>query len=339
MDSSSKWQSTLFNLASFSLLAGLILTFVSWLELCTETCTEAHNYVFYGTKFEVFGGVYFILLNLLHLLSKKHQSLSFLVALLIVAGLGAEAMFIWLQKTQIGSFCTVCLSIAASLLLAGLFYFLMYYIKHREGGYMKSFSLLTVFAIGFIVAFGGVVKIDRLEAAQQEIKEQIKFGKTDSPIEIYLFTDWTCPACRALEPKLESLVKHVGESASFTFVDLAIHPETLNYSPYNLALMMNYKPYYFKARDALTQLSAKTKKPTDKQVTEVIKPIGFKFQELGYKDISVGMKYFEQLADKFKVEATPTLVIVNSETKKGQKLAGVEQINEENTAKVIEALK
>jgi thiol-disulfide isomerase/thioredoxin len=339
MNPSFKWQSVLYNLATFALLAGLILTFVSWLELCTEICSDAHNYVFYGTKFEVFGGVYFIMINLFHLLSRKHSSLSFLTALMIAAGLGAEVMFIWLQKTQIGSFCTVCLSIAVSLALAGIFYFLMYYLKYREGGYMKSLSLVSVFAIGFMIAFAGVTKINPLEAAQQEIQEQIKFGKTDSPIEIYLFTDWTCPACRMVEPKLEGLLKAVGEHASFTFVDLAIHPETLNYAPYNLALMMNYKPHYFKARDALTQLSAKTKKPTDKEVHAVIKPIGFKFQELGYEDISLGMKYFEQLADKFKVDATPTLVIVNRDTKKGQKLAGVEQINESNATKIIEAIK
>lgn len=339
MLSSPKWYSIFFNIAAIALLGGLILTFVSWMEICTETCTEAHNYQFYGAKFEVLGGLYFILVNLLHLLSKKQHKLFFLVGLLIAAGLGAEAMFIWLQKTQIGAFCTVCLSIAFCLLLAGFCYLLMYHIKHREGGYMKSFSLLTVFAIGFMVAFVGVSKVDRLEAAQQEIKEQIKFGKTDSPIEIYLFTDWTCPACRTLEPKLESLVRNIAQTASFTFVDLAIHPETLNYAPYNLALMMNYKPYYFKARDALTKLSVKTKKPTDKQVNEVINPIGFKFQELGYEEISIGMKYFEQLADSFKVDATPTLVIVNRETRKGQKLAGVDQINETNTIKVIEALK
>lgn len=337
---STKWQSILFNCATFFLLAGLVLTFVSWLELCSETCTEAHSYEFFGTKFEFIGGIYFILLNFLHLFSKKYKNLSFLVILLIAAGLGAEVMFIWLQKTQIGSFCPVCLAIATSLGFAGLFYFLMYFNHHKEfGGYMKSFSLIAAFAMGFMMAFGGVAKVNRLEAAQKEITEQIKFGKADSNIELYLFTDWVCPACRSLEPKLEQLVNKVSPQASFTFVDLAIHPETLNYAPYNLALMMNYKPYYFKARDALTQLSLKTKKPTDKQVTEVVAPLGIKFQELGYEDISLGMKYFEKLADQFHVEATPTLVIINRDTNKGHKLAGVEQISEENAAKMIETLR
>lgn len=340
MNLSSKQETIFFNAISFFLFAGLVLTFISWLELCTETCTEAHNYRFYGTKFEVFGGAYFILLNLVHLLSKKRRSLSYIVLLLIAGGLGAESFFIWLQKSQIGSFCPVCLAIAASLFMAGLLSLFLTVINRKpEGGYMKNFGLISVFAFGLIMAFVGVTKINPLEAAQQEIKEQIKFGKADSPVEVYLFTDWTCPACRSLEPKLESLVNKIGSLASFTFVDLAIHPETLNYSPYNLALMMNNKSHYFKARDALTQLSLKTKKPTDKQVTEAVSPIGIKFQELGYEDISLGMKYFEQLADKFKVEATPTLVIVNKDTKKGQKLAGVEQINETNATKIIEALK
>ncbi|MGK5593793.1 MAG: thioredoxin domain-containing protein [Parachlamydiaceae bacterium] len=338
--SSTKRNSILFNLATFFLLAGLVLTFVSWLQLCSETCTEAHHYEFFGKKFEFLGGIYFIFINFLHLFSKKFKSLSFLVALLIAAGLGAEVMFIWLQKTQIGHFCPVCLAIATSLGFAGLFYFLMYFNQHKEtGGYMKSFSLAAVFVIGFLVAFVGVEKVNRLEAAQKEITEQIKFGQASSNIELYLFTDWTCPACRSLEPRLEQLVKNIASTASFTFVDLAIHPETLNYAPYNLALMMNYKPDYFKARDALTQLSLKTKKPTDQQVTAALDPIGIRFQELGYEDISLGMKYFEKLADQFHVDATPTLVIINRNTKKGQKLAGAEQISLENTTKTVEALR
>ncbi|KAF3363111.1 putative O Protein-disulfide isomerase [Chlamydiales bacterium STE3] len=338
--SSTKWQSFFFNLATFCLLAGLVLTYVSWLELCTETCTEAHNYQFYGAKFEVFGGIYFICLNFIHLLSKKYRLLTFLAAFMIAAGLGAELMFIWLQKTQIGHFCSVCLAIAASLSCAGIFYYLTYFNNRSEfGGYMKGFSLLTAFAIGFVVAFSGIAKVDRLEAAQQEIKEQIKFGKVESPIEVYLFTDWSCTACRSIEPNLSSIFKKIENDASFTFVDLAIHHETLNYVPYNLALMMNYKPTYFQARDALTQLSIQTKKPTEKQVIEILAPLGIKFQELGYEDISIGMKYFEQLADKFHVDATPVLVAINRDTKKGHKLAGIDEITEANIVKAVEDLK
>lgn len=330
-----------FHLTTAALFAGLLLTFISWLKLCTESCSEAHNYRIFGLRFEFLGGFYFVLLGVLHLLSKEKSSLNFLVTLLVALGLGAEIFFIWIQKSEIGSWCPVCLSIAASLAIAATGCFLRIFNEENfnKGGIMKSFSALFTVFLGFLIAFGSVTKIDKLEAAENELKDKMKFGNVNSPIEVYIFTDWACPACRALEPKLEALAGKVMRKAAVTFVDVVVHPETLNYAPYNIAFMIQNKPQYFKARNALTKLSLDTKKPTEKQVTKAVAPYGIKFQELGYGDISLGMKYFDQLSDKYKVDATPTLVIINRDAKKGKKLSGLDEITESNTLKAIDALR
>lgn len=345
MKSNEKLHELWFKFATGSILIGLALTVISWLKLCSTTCSDAHNYRFFGMPFEILGGAFLILLLSMHLLTKKFPSLKIVVGLSIAGALGAEAMFIWIQKTEIGHWCPVCLAIASTLVFTGIFYILRYMTKptiNYQGGPMrarlKSLAFLGTFIFGFLIAFGGVTKINVLEAAEQEIKEKIKFGNSNSPVEVYLFTDWSCPACRALEPKLENIANKIMRKASLTFVDVVVHPETLNYAPYNLAFMIQNKPQYFKARDALTKLSLRTKKPTDSQVSRAL-PNGVKFQELGYEDISLGMKYFDQLSSKFDVRATPTMVIINRNAKKGKKLAGVEEITESNAMRVIDSLR
>lgn len=337
-----------YNLATFSIALGILLTFISLLSLCQEACTEAHNYQFLGTNFELIGIFYFLALMGAHMLSKTNPLFTLIAALMIAAGLGAETVFIWIQKTKIGHWCPICLSIAGTLLLTGfLYYFILQQhvsIKNEtQGGFMttaiKNWMLVITFGLGFVIAFTGVSKIDRLAAAEQAIQEKIKFGNTDSHLEVYVFTDWSCPACRTLEPKLKGIADKISDKASLTFVDFAIHPETLNYIPYNLAFMIQDKPKYFQAREALTKLSQKTKKPTDAQVTKAVSSSGITFHELAFEDISLGMKYFEHLADKYDVEATPTMILINSKAKTSKKLSGVEEINEANVLKALNSLK
>lgn len=337
-----------YNLATFSIALGILLTFISLLSLCQEACTEAHNYQFLGTSFELIGILFFLALMAVHMLSKTNPIFTLIAASMIAAALGAEAVFIWIQKTKIGHWCPICLSIAGTLLLTG---FLYYFILHqqvstkneKQGEFMnaalKNWMMVFTFGLGLSLAFTGVTKIDRLGAAEEALQEKIKFGNTDSPLEVYVFTDWSCPACRALEPKLKGIADKISDKASLTFVDFAIHPETLNYVPYNLAFMIQDKPKYFQAREALTKLSQKTKKPTDALIIKAVSPSGITFHELAYEDISLGMKYFEHLADKYDVEATPTMVLIDRNAKKSKKLSGVEEITEANVLKALDSLK
>lgn len=205
--------------------------------------------------------------------------------------------------------------------------------------FINSLFSSTALVVGLLAAFLGTSKYDAMEAAENTIKENIVFGPKDSNVEVFLFTDWACPACRKLEPGLEKMSNGITKDARLYFIDHAIHPETLNFIPYHLSFMLNNKPQYFKLRDMLTSISEKTGTPTEEQVAAAASKLGVKYNELNYADVAMGIKYFKALGEKFKIEGTPTMVIVNTETKKGKKLTGNNEITAENIQQAISTLK
>lgn len=292
--------------------------------------------------------IFFIVLFGTHLLSSKYPDLTFYTGLMIAGALGSEAKLIMIQKYEIGNSCPVCLSIASCIAVAAVCFGIKFLseiyasLKQRNkeeimNNFWKGISTVSVFVLGLLLAVIGVTRFDPLDAAENTIKESLIFGNKDSPIEVYLFTDWACPACRALEPEIEKMVPDIMKKARFTFVDHAIHTETLNYSPYNVSFMIRNKPEYLKLRHELTNLSIKTTAPTDEQIEKIAEKEGTKYQQLHFADIALSQKYFKQLAKQFSVSKTPTLVIVNRNTKKGKKLIGPE-ITEANVLKAIDSL-
>jgi protein-disulfide isomerase len=342
------WQKWLFWIIALAFCAGLILSIVSWLRICTGVCSESHNWRLFGLPFEVFGISYFAILLVMHRISLTSPGLSFYTGLMVAGGLGAEVKLIYIQKYDVGSWCPVCLSIAACIAAAALCFVIKYSfevsssIKQRNQGNImtnvwKGISGLSIFILGLLMTMIGALHFNPLDAAENTIKESLAFGNKDSPIEIYLFTDWACPACRQLEPELEKMFPDIIKQGRFTFVDHAVHTETLNYSPYNVSFMIKNKPQYLKLRRALTELSQETDAPTDEQIEKLAEKENTKYQQLHFSDIALSQKYFKQLAKQFKVSKTPTLVIINRETKKGKKLIGPE-ITEDNILKAVESL-
>lgn len=346
----SKPQKVCYYLISIALFAGLILSIVSYLELCSDECKASHDWLLFKIPFAPFGIAFFTAVLILHILSYRITALYYWTGLAIMGALGSEVVFILIQKYKIGHWCPVCLGIAASVFIAAAVHSYGYFrelqsslTKGHKGDFMQSLwkgiASLLVFLAGMLLAFVGVSKENKLQAAENTLKEQIAFGNPSSEIQAYLFTDWACPACRQLEGKLRLIIPTLFEKTKFYFVDLPVHKETLNYSPYNMSFMVNNKPKYLELRDFLTELSTQTGEPTDKQISEIAKKAGTQYRELNYADVSLGLKYWKELAKQFDMDATPTLVLVNQKAKKGKKLAGVEEITEANINKAIEALK
>lgn len=348
-DQTSTQSSTTYWVAGVALLCACGLTLMSWLQLCVQSCAEGHSYRLFGCTFESIGLTLFPIVTLLHFLSKKVVILSLVTGWLLCGMLGAEVIFIYTQKYKIGSWCPVCLVIAAALLVAGLAYLYDYYkgfkrsLENPERGPImvniyKGLTGIGFFVIGFLLAFAGTAKCSPLQAAENNIKQGLTFGDPDSNIEVYVFTDWSCPACRSLEPVFESMAPKVMKVAKLTFVDDPVHPETLNFTPYNVSFMVHNKDQYFKLRQALTELSEETKAPTDKQVEALASKLGVTYKQLSYADVALANKFFSHLIKQLDVEGTPTIVVVNQETQKGKKLAGAPKITEANVMKAIRSL-
>ncbi|NGX42912.1 MAG: hypothetical protein K940chlam7_01200 [Chlamydiae bacterium] len=337
-------------IVGLSIVAGLVLTLTSVLELCTSSCSEGHKYRMLGMSFGSFGMIFFVALGFIHTLSQRFEILSFTKSLLFASALGGEMMFIIVQKYYIGAWCPVCLGIAACVAVGSCALGYSYIKKHRtlirnenKGETMKSLyrgltSTAAVF-IGFVIAFLGVAKYDPLEAAQNSIKETLAFGDSSSDIEVYLFTDWACPACRKLEPNLQKMAEACMKEAKFIFVDHVVHPETLNFLPFHLSFLLNNKPKYFQLRQMLTEISETTGAPTEDEIETSAAQLGVTYNELNYSDVALGIKYFTKLGEKFKIKGTPTMVIINREAKKGKKLTGNKEITKDNALKAIETLK
>lgn len=322
-----------------ALSVAFILTIISALGLCSITCAKANDYTLFGGPFQLFGFLFFAGLIILQLLTLKYNEYKSLLALLIYSALGAEIYFIWIQKVEIGTFCPVCISIALCILIAA--FAATKNINHQGvimSKFQKGLTFLASTLTGFVIAFFGVAEVDVLEAKENNLKKELAFGKQDSPIEMYLFSDWACPACRQLEPKLEHLSAVLMTHGKLYFIDHAIHPETLNFTPYHLSFMLHDKNKYFQLREILSQISDQTKSPTDDEVEKAIKKVGVKYDQVDYADVALALRYFKSLGMKFNINGTPTLVIINTETKKGKKLKGSDAINEKNALEAIAAI-
>lgn len=332
METMPTWKRFLMGTALF---AGLILTILSLINACTDACVETHSYRLLGMPFEWTGLPYFAILITMFFLSNTRPLFSLITSLLLASGIGAEIMFILVQKYTIGVWCPLCLGIAASLGIAGIIWaseavshFKSLSHNCKKGGLMssvkRSLGSFSALIIGFTIAFVGISKRDDLNASQTTLEQHIAFGKTNSPIEIYVFTSWVCPACRKFEPALESMAPALMTNAKVIFVDYGVDDITLNFLPYNLSFMFYNKPEYLQMRGALKKLSDKTNEPDDKTVSKAISKLGLKYKEVNYASVAAAIEYFKEKATTLKIKSLPSLVIINNETKKVATLVGRE---------------
>jgi len=338
----------IFLITGLALIVGLALTAVSWMEVCSAACVEGHKYRLFGYKFEFFGLLFFCAATFCHILSRFIPIFSTVTALLVAGAVGSEIYFLYVQKVIIGQWCPVCISIAASVFFAAAALMTPFIIDLKtalhKGKFMNTLvralpPVSTMFLSFFLVAFIGVAKINPLQAKQDALREKIAFGKKDTAIEIYIFTDWFCTACRQAEPTIERMAPALEKEGTLYIIDAGFHQESLNFTPFNLSFMIYNKDKYFQLRQKLSDLARRTEEPTDDEVQEIIAPLNVELKELTFSEVNLGVKLFKKLRKQFGVNVTPTVVVVNRDTKKGKKLKGTQEITESNVLQAINSLK
>jgi Thioredoxin len=339
-----------FWIISLALIAGLVLSILSWLELCVEHCSANQEYRFFGLLFAIVGMIFFTVLISLHFLSLRYHFLGRIVRRLIAAAVGAEIMLILIQKYQIGFWCPVCLSIAAAVAIAALVLATGYLknfteaiLNHNRGDIMQKvkqgFTSFFYIFLGFILAFIGTGKPNDAEATVNDIKDRMAFGTKDSPIEVYLITDWFCPLCKKIESKIETLYPKIQSHVAFYFIDYPIHRQSLNFTPYHVAFLVNEKDGYFIARRVLNELSEKNATPNEAAISSASQKNGINFKNLSFLEIRAGIDFFDKITEKYHIRSTPTVVIVNTKNNKFIKLHGKNEINESKILEGIEKVK
>lgn len=341
---------TFFWLILFALAIGVLLSALSALNVCTQACAAGHKYRLYGWSFEIVGLVFFFSVGIVLFLSLQYPIFRGLVACMLASAIGAELMFIYAQKFIIGKWCPLCLGIATSIVLAFIasIAHLIYNsitgpVEGQKGVAMRrSFygsGLVLLMAFGFFFAQEGFAKFSQLQAAENSIKQEIAFGSAQGPIEVYVFTDWQCPACRKIEPALSKMSPVIMSKAKLIFADLAIHTASLNFVPYNVSFMIHNKTQYFKLRDGLTEISEEVEAPSEKQIQALAVKEGTRYVPVNFSDVTMATNFFNHVAEQFKVDGTPTVVVANANTRKGKKLVGSAEITQQNILNAIEALK
>lgn len=327
------------------LSGGFALSILSWMHICTEACSAGHKYRLYGFAFEPIGIAFFLLASILWGFTLLQPRLRLLVGAMVASSLGAEITFVYAQKYIIGHWCPICLSIATVVLttfvLLSITYFqelIAAFSRNDRGGIMTGllrggFALVFV-AAGFMFAEFGFTKFNKLQALEQEMKQNIAFGNTKSNVEVYVFTDWKCPSCHKVWPSIVASAPKIMEKASVVFIDMPIHDESLNFTPYNLSFMIHNKSQYLQLHTALEEIAQDTDTPKDDQVSAAANKLGVTYKQLNYADVASGMRYFKYIAEQFDIHKTPMVVIVDNKTKKGKKLAGSE-ITEKNILNAI----
>jgi uncharacterized membrane protein len=327
------------------LAAGLVLSLLDWAGVCTEACAETSLYRFFGLPIPPLGAAYFTLAGAARLAGRRHRPSRAALAVLLAGGLGAEAVFTWIQAAVIGRWCPICVGVAACIAACSAFIAFEHFSradaillgKEREPSMKRSALhpalLLLAFLAGLGTAALGIKKPDAL--ASGLTPETISFGAAGSGVEVYIVSDWFCPACRIAEPEIVKGARLAMKQAKVVFVDYPIHRETLNYIPYNLSFMSREKEKYLQIREALADLSRKSKDPSPEDVQAAVAPFGVKYVPLSFADVLSGTQYQMSIVQKYKVQGTPQVVVTETRTGRTKMLNGSKEITAENIVRAV----
>jgi len=325
--------------------AAWILSAMSWLGICSDGCEETHLYRMFGFPLSPFGVGYFTLCGLAFLTRNRFRFSGFLIPVLLSGALGSEFVLLWIQKYVIGRWCPLCVGIALSVATACVLIALerlpgvaarirggeRNLVMKRLAG--KTALILIAFLAGMGITAMGLSKPDAFAAGLSA--KSLAFGVEESSTEVYLITDWFCPACRVAEPEILKGARKAMQQAKVVFVDYPVHPETYNYIPYDLSFIVREKGKYLQIREAMATLARKTKEPMPEDVQAAVSPLGVKYVPLNYSDVMAGMQYFSTLVKKHKVTGTPSVVVLDSRTGKTKTLFGISEITSDNILKAV----
>lgn len=334
-------------LVGLALATGLTLSLLSWIDLCTSACAEGHKYKMFGLSFAFVGVLFFAAVSILWVVSARREVLLTPFKLIIAAALGAELHFVYIQKFIIGKWCPLCLGIFACVATLAIVFLVDYIARlvrvieqENRSEIMvycaNGIRALTALMVGFVVVFLGVSRPQSVYA-EAVGADTLFFGSKKNPVEVYVFTDWFCPACRKVEPYIERQAPAIAKKAKLYFIDVPINEDSLNYTPYNLSFMLKEKTKYLKLRQKLEKLAIKDPTPEEAEVEQIAESVGTKYHRLDYAEVNQGIKYFHSIANKYGVEATPMIVIVNPKSSnKPVKLTGIKEIKKADFEKLIE---
>jgi protein-disulfide isomerase len=313
------------------LAASFLISVLLHFGICTDACKATYRWTIFGMGFPLFGIGFFGVCLLLYYF-RERPVIRGVFPVVIAGAWGAEVTFLHVQHSIIKGWCPMCLAVAFCVFVVGasLAAGPISGMRRQSGSgreamlrqASKGVFLAAVMIAGAFVTFLGVGN----PADSQAASLPLALGNADSEIEVYVVTDWFCPACRKAEPEMERAYPDIMKRAKLLFIDQPVHPESMNYIPYNLAFLVREKAKYLEIRKALLQLALRTKEPSPDDVQQAVARLGVTYRPLNYADVNAGIQYFQSVVQSFRVEGTPSMVVYNRKTKSVKVLNGVRDL-------------
>ena len=179
---------------------------------------------------------------------------------------------------------------------------------------LKILTLLRTFSAS-IVLFCLLVFIGSVAPAAGADNETIpSYGR--GPREVLIFSDYFCPPCRALEPKLEPVLDALYKQGNvkIRFVDTPMHKETPLFAKFYLYAAKATPDYRsaMRARQVLFALAGKENVFwMDERIEEA-----FRKEKVAYTpfDFRTAQPELNRLIREHRVDSTPTCVIKYSDS-------------------------
>jgi len=261
---------------------------------CQDSCAYLKGSIF-GMTLDYIGSFYMGALIIAHLLKKELLFLS-----LLSAGIGGELYLLGFQFVK-GIYCYYCLAFGAILILLFLFNF------ERSRKIVITLSVMIGFIIFSLLFEGSVTPVYAADTPMTS------FGK--GRIEVRIYTDYFCHPCRAVEPKLEPLIRSLMKRNKITivFVDTPIHTHTSLYARYFLYALNENRDFdsALHVRSVLFE-AAKQDITGNEKLDDFLRQKGIKLKLFDTKPVFAALSgYLREDA----IDATPTCVIYDNGNK------------------------
>ncbi len=269
-------------------------------QICAKACAFIRGDIL-GLDLNIFGILFYsilLVLSVLHLKVYQGDVLMKLLALLTSVGMGAELILVKFQ-VQNDVYCPKCL-------ISGFFLIVMFFVMAQN---LRKWVVVLMVLLGAVftsLTFSGSVipsYADELSLPQ--------FGNDKAPIEIVVYSDYLCPACRKADVEINAELRRLSNKAKILFVDVPIHQGSLEYSEVFLYAWFetgNNLETAIKIRELL--FDAGKTKSGQAGLLGALKAKGIPFKADTERAKNIFRTLYNPLMNEDKIRATPTVVIV-----------------------------
>lgn len=283
---------------------GLSLITIAVGQLCKTKCSFIEGDIL-GIDLNIVGAVFYAMLFSSALFYRANQREWLIKAICAAAsvGIGAEILFIKFQIEN-DTYCPKCL-------ISGFFFILMFLLVSPQ---LKKWVIALLIALGvFFTALtfnGSVVPTYASDSYPY-------FGNGKAGTEVIIYSDYFCPACMAVDQRINGVLRKTGDRIKIRFIDVPVHAGSLEYAElflYSWFQEGGNLEKAIRAREILFD-SAKAK-ATPSEAISRLKKSGLDPRPDRQRAHEIFRNFYNGAIKQDKVNATPTVVVVKGTERK-----------------------